>query len=120
MIIEIYDNFVPPRARGNRAGDRVLTDADTLREFLDCPAKHRPCAPTLQRCQSVLRLRHHDEDITALIAEALISIESAEVGLDLIIAPEGAKPEFLEAKTRLARAKEALGDLGKPAKGANG
>ena len=53
-----------------------------------------------------------DEDIATLIAEALISIESAEVGLDLIIAREGAQPHFVEARNRLARAKEALGDLG--------
>ena len=52
-----------------------------------------------------------DEDIATLITEALISIEAAAVGLELIIAREGAKPEFLEAKSRLARAKAALVDL---------
>jgi hypothetical protein len=61
-----------------------------------------------------------DEDIAALIAEALISIESAEMGLDLIIAREGAQPHFIEAKTRLARAKEALRDLGTLTGGTNG
>ena len=54
-----------------------------------------------------------DEDIAALITEALISIESADVGLDLIIAREGATPEFTEVKNRLTRAKEALIDLDK-------
>jgi hypothetical protein len=61
-----------------------------------------------------------DEDIATLISEALISIESADVGLDLIIAREGAKPEFTEAKSRLARAKEALADLDKLTGRANG
>jgi hypothetical protein len=51
--------------------------------------------------------------LQTLITEALITIESADVGLDLIIVREGAKPEFIEAKSRLARAKEALADLDK-------
>ena len=58
-----------------------------------------------------------DEDIATLITEALISIESADVGLDLIIAREGATPEFLEAKSRLTRAKAALIDLDTLTKG---
>lgn len=58
-----------------------------------------------------------DEDIRALIADALISIKAAEVGIDLIIGREGPLPEFIEAKSRLARAREALADLGKLAGG---
>jgi hypothetical protein len=62
-----------------------------------------------------------DEDIVNLITEALINIESADVGLDMAIAREGATPELTEAKSRLARAKEALADFDKLAGGgANG
>lgn len=54
-----------------------------------------------------------DEDIATLISEALISIESAGIGLERMISREGAKPGLVEASRRLAVAQKALIDLDK-------
>jgi hypothetical protein len=54
-----------------------------------------------------------DEDIATLITEALISAEAAGVGLESMIAREGAKPGLVEASRRLSIVKEMLRDLDK-------